>query len=133
MISAIMGHNRFENCRTLIAWQERPLLQVKGEPSSLRLDTTGLGDKIRGIRIEGKGVTAGEGVRVVISEFSTTVFVNNEGILFVTKLDQQTLHAKVDLRSLGLNVYDDVEGLHVGRNIIIHNAFRDCEVGVRLA
>ena len=133
MTSVIFGQNRFENCRTLIAWQEKPILKIEGELSSLQLDTTGLGEGIKEIRVEGGHVISGDGVRVVISESTVTVFVHNEAILFVTRLESQTLHVKVDLRPLGLNIYDDIVGLHAGRNVIARNMFSGCEVGVRLA
>ena len=135
MNSILMGLNRFTDCRTLIAWKDRPVLRIEDKLSSLLLDTTGLDEKIRGIRIEGKVVTQGnEGndVRVVASHEGTTVLVGNEAILFVTQIDVSTFHVKLDLRPLGLNIFDDFAGLHVGSNVVARNSFSNCHTGIQL-
>jgi hypothetical protein len=135
MNSVLMGLNRFENCRILIAWRERPVLRAEAGLSSLQLDTTGLGEKIRAVRVEGQNVTVGEkDCRLIASDAGTTVLVGrDQAILFATRIDEHTLHIKLDLRPLGLNIFDDVAGLHVGHNVIANNSFTGCQIGIRLA
>lgn len=133
MTNVILGQNKFENCRTLIGRNDHAILSVEGEASTLRLDTRDLDDAVKAIFVERGAVVSGDGVRLVSSESGVAVFVDEQAILFLTILDEETLHLKLDLRALGLNIYDDVEGLHAGRNIIAHNSFSSCEVAVRLA
>ena len=133
MNSVLMGLNRFENCRTLIAWGERPVLRVEAGLSSLQLDTTGLGEKIRGVRVEGQIVAVGDDCHLIASDEGTTLLVGDQAILFATRIDEHTLHIKLDLRPLGLNIFDDIAGLHVGRNVMASNSFTGCQVGIRLA
>ena len=134
MNSVLMGLNRFDNCRTLIAWGEHPVLKAEAGLSSLQFDTTGLGEKIRAVRVEGQNVTVGKEVlSLVASDATTVLFGGNQAILIATRIDEHTLHIKLDLRPLGLNIFDDIAGLHVGRNVIASNSFNGCQVGIRLA
>jgi hypothetical protein len=134
MNSILMGLNRFENCRTLIAWGEHPVLKAEAGLSSLQFDTTGLGARIRPVRIEGQNVTVGkEDFHLVTSDSGTVLFGGDQAILFATQIDEHTIHIKLDLRPLGLNIYDDVTGLHIGGNTMAKNAFANCQVGIRLA
>jgi hypothetical protein len=132
MNTVLMGLNRFENCRILIMWREHPVLRAEAGLSSLQLDTTGLGEKIRPVRVEGQNVV-GDDCRLIASDAGKTVLVRDQAILLATRIDEHTLHIKLDLRPLGLNIFDDVAGLHVGRNVMASNSFTGCQVGIRLA
>ena len=135
MNSVLMGLNRFENCQTLIAWGEHPVLKAEAGLSSLQLDTSVMGEKILAVRVKGKSLAVGKQVfSLIASDVGTTVlFGGNQAILVATQIDEHTLHIKLDLRPLGLNIFDDVAGLHVGRNVMASNSFNGCKVGIRLA
>ena len=134
MSSVLMGLNRFENCQTLIAWGEHPVLRAEAGLSSLKLDTTGMGEKIRAVSVEGQSITVGKDIfSLIASNVGTTVlFRGNLAILVATQIDEHTLHIKLDLRPLGLNIFDDVAGLHVGRAVMANNSFNGFKAGIRL-
>jgi hypothetical protein len=44
-----------------------------------------------------------------------------------------TVHLKIDLRPFGYEIYDDVEGLHIGTNLFAHNEIRGAAVAISLA
>jgi hypothetical protein len=134
MSLVLMGSNRFENCQTLIAWGDHPVLKADAGLSSLQLDTTSMGEKIRAVRVEGKSVVVGKELcRLIASEVGTTVlFGGSLAILIATRIDEHTLHFKLDLRPLGLNIFDDTAGLHVGGTVIAGNSLNGFKVGIRL-
>jgi hypothetical protein len=39
----------------------------------------------------------------------------------------------LDLRKLGINVYEDADGLHVGANVLACDVLANCETAVGLA
>jgi hypothetical protein len=134
MNSVLMGLNRFINCRTIIAWHEHPLLKAEAGLPSLQLDTTKVGERVRSVRIEGQNVAVGkEDFRLITSEAGTVLFGGDQAILIATQIDEHTLHIKLDLRPLGLNIFDDVAGLHIGGNTWAHNSVTGSEVVIRLA
>jgi len=64
---------------------------------------------------------------------SYAVFWEREHALAIaTLLDAQTAHLRIDLRPLGINVYDDADGLHIGKNTFAGNAVSRAAVAINL-
>jgi len=53
-------------------------------------------------------------------------------LLIAALVNDTTVHPKIDLRPLGLRIYDDAQGLHLGGNVLWHNAFTDCSTAIAL-
>ncbi len=116
-----LGTNHFVDCDAIISIKGAPALKVTISPLRLTVATPAdlpSGRLVRVIdnRPEPVGSSAVSPlVRVVASEKSVAVFWDQFLIAVATLLDDQTtVHLHVDLRPIGINVFDDASGLHVG-------------------
>ncbi|MBI4269165.1 MAG: hypothetical protein HY615_02445 [Candidatus Rokubacteria bacterium] len=50
-----------------------------------------------------------------------------------TLFDAGTVHLKLDLRPLGITIYDDADGLHIGQNVFSGNVVDRSAVAISLA
>ena len=137
MRSVIIGTNRFVNCQTVISLKDKPLLQVSFSPLrvSLRLPQdlpSRVFFEIVENELKQKGESAGLNLRIVISETNVGVFWNDVLLVSATLLDNETAHLKVDLRRVGINIFDDNAGLHVGQNTLTSNSFENCATAIAL-
>jgi hypothetical protein len=53
-------------------------------------------------------------------------------VLTALKRSEETAHIKLDLRPLGLSIYDDFDGLHIGTNTFSKNDFLAADVAIAL-
>jgi hypothetical protein len=57
---------------------------------------------------------------------SVTITVASQTLIHVTKQSEQKAEiTSLDLRPLGLNIYGDTNGLHIGTNLLSHNIFNN--------
>ena len=137
MPSVITGTNRFINCKTVISLKDQPLLQVSFSPLrvSLRLPQD-LPSHVFFDVVENdlkqKADSAGSNPRVVISVSNVGIFWKDALLVSATLLDDETAHLKIDLRRVGINIYDDNTGLHVGHNTLTGNSFENCATAIAL-
>lgn len=80
----------------------------------------------------GEGSKPGFSPLIVRSESNVSIFWNNALLISATLVDPATVHIKLDLRLLGILIYDDHEGLHVGKNLLAHNSFMNCMTAIAL-
>ena len=60
-------------------------------------------------------------------------FIANETPLVVAILaSPDTVHLRIELRPLGMNIYDDVNGLHIGGNAFRGNDIRNAATAINL-
>ncbi len=135
MGSVILGTNRFTNCRTLIAARDLPLLQVELDPLrvSLRIPAghpSGIYFEI--VENEDRGGGPHPELRVVQSPVSVAIFFREMLLLSATLMEEGTAHLKVDLRPVGILIFDDHEGLHVGSNLLVRASFTNCMTAISL-
>ena len=57
----------------------------------------------------------------------------DQAVAIATLLAPDTVHLKLDLRPLGINIYDDPSGLHVGRNLFSGNVVEGAAAAINLA
>ena len=132
MSAVLLGGNRFEDCESILAHKGIPLLRVRFDPLRLELATPeGLPSGLM-LRVDEKGITPEGRVRTVIAPQSFAVFWDDNALAIATMLDSQTAHLKLDLRPLGINIYDDPSGLHIGQNIFSGNEVRHSAVAINL-
>jgi hypothetical protein len=133
--SVIVGSNRFINCQTLISVKDQPLLQILFSP--LRVTSklppnlpSGVSFYVVENELKQKGKSGGANPRIVASETNVSIFWSNVLLVSATLLDDETAHLKIDLRRVGINIYDDNAGLHIGNNLLASNSFENCSTAI---
>jgi len=79
-----------------------------------------------------KTESSGSNPRIVISETNVSIFWSDVLLVSATLLDNETAHLKIDLRRVGINIFDDNAGLHVGHNTLTGNSFENCATAIAL-
>jgi hypothetical protein len=111
--------------------KDHPLLQVALSPLrvSLRLPKDIPSRRFFEIvdnAVKGEDVRANPELRIVPSETNVSIFWGDRLLLSATLLDPETAHLKIDLRPVGILIYDDHDGLHIGRNVLARVSFANC-------
>ena len=132
MSTVLLGRNRFVECGSLLAYKGMPLLKVAFDPLRVQLATPEGLPSGRAVHVDTKGKSPGERVRIVSSPQSFAVFWEEDALAVATLLDAETAHVKLDLRPLGINIYDDADGLHIGQNIFSGNVVSHSAVAISL-
>jgi hypothetical protein len=137
MGSVIVGTNRITNCRNLVGMKDRPLLQVafsplrislklpEGLPAPISFEIT---DNVQ----KGEEMASNSDVHIVSGESNVSIFWKDLLLLSATLLDKETAHLKLDLRPIGIVIYDDPEGLHIGTNLLARSNFMGCMTAISL-
>lgn len=71
-------------------------------------------------------------VRVVASDRSVAIFWEESPLVIATLLADTLVSLRVDLRSIGINLFDDANGLHVGGNHFAGNWISGAPTAVAL-
>jgi len=125
-VRVILGGNLFVNCPTLIAYRGVPTLRVMLNP--LRIDLN--------IPPNLPGAPNPAILRHVLTDRSEAIFGPGDyAIATATLLDPptETVHLGLDLRPIGINIYVDPAGLHVGNNVFAANVVEGAAVAINLA
>jgi hypothetical protein len=131
-VVVLLGTNRFEGCDTLFSVAGKPMLRVQIDPLSVLLDLPKEVFPGGGITVA-PGATPTESVETVDTDRSVAVFWRKQALVIATLVEPHTVHLKIDLRAAGANIYDDVEGLHVGSNVFRDNVVTASAVAISLA
>ena len=133
-MKVLIGNNQFVDCDTLVGVQGQPLLRVEVSPLRVTLETPSELPSARALSVKNGVVKAvGGQARVVSTERSFGVFWDDTAVLLATLIDDSTVHLRIDLRLLGINLYDDIDGLHVGGNIFSQNELSRARTAIALA
>jgi hypothetical protein len=73
------------------------------------------------VRVDETATKPEDHVQIVETEDSFAIFWDQQALAVATRLDPQTAHLKLDLRPLGISIYDDSDGLHIGKNVFSGN------------
>ena len=71
-------------------------------------------------------------MRLVSGATNVGIFWKDMLPVSVTLLDQETAHLKIDLRAIGMLIFDDHEGLHIGSNVLVRASFSNCMTAIDL-
>jgi hypothetical protein len=82
--------------------------------------------------IKGDGINANPDLRIVPGEANISIFWKNMLLLSATLLDRETAHLKIDLRPVGILIFDDHTGLHIGKNVLARTSFTNCMTAISL-
>lgn len=133
MSVVLLGGNRFVECQSILAYQGNPMLRVHLDPPRVELVTPENVPSRRAVRVGLNARSPEQDVRVVATPRSFAIFWRDYALALATLLDPQTVHVKLDLRPLGINIYDDLEGLHIGTNVFSGNEVSHAAVAINLA
>jgi hypothetical protein len=132
-MTVVFGRNRFVDCGALLAIEGTPVLEVLTDPLRVRLNAPPDLPSGRAVTVEDGRASPEAHVRLVSSPSSAAIFWDDELLVMATRLEDDLVHVKVDLRPIGMNVYDDVAGLHIGGNVMASNKFERFATGINLA
>ncbi|HBH03556.1 MAG: hypothetical protein A2W08_16060 [Candidatus Rokubacteria bacterium RBG_16_73_20] len=133
MSTVLLGRNRFVECGSILAYKGVPLLSVAFDPLRLELATPEGLPSGRAVHVDPKGKSPEDRVRVVATPHSFAIFWGEDALAVATLLEAGTVHVKLDLRPLGINIYDDADGLHIGQNTFSGNVVSRSAVAISLA
>jgi hypothetical protein len=132
-MKVIWGGNEFIDCVSLLGYSV-VLQVVSASPVRItfRLPTSPMTPVA--VEIRDNAVTAGaEHVRVFSdSPDSVAVTWKNVPLLMGQQISADTVLLHADLRPLGIEIFDDAAGLHVGSGILSGNNFTGCSIGIAL-
>lgn len=139
----LWGGNRMVDCVALLSWQDRAVMTVASRP--VRVDFSvppSLGVDAPSFEIVANQVVspARPPKELAIRESPDAVAILWTELALVTAqeigTDEATgtpivlLHA--DLRLLGMNVFDDAAGIHVGGALVARTSFSRCSTAITL-
>jgi len=133
MSTVLLGRNRFVECGSILAYKGVPLLRVIFDPLRLELTTPDALPSGRAVHVDQKGKSPEDRVRIVSSPRSFAIFWDEDALAVATLFDAGTAHLKLDLRPLGITIYDDADGLHIGQNVFSGNVVDRSAVAISLA
>jgi hypothetical protein len=132
-----LGTNTFSNCQALLAVKDFPVLKVAFDPFRLTMRTPSDLPSRVSFTIEDSAIVRADGpavesLRVIKDVQSIAVFWGESWLAVGVLLDPNNAKLRVDLRAIGMKVYDDEDGLHVGANTLSRNAFANCSTAIAL-
>jgi hypothetical protein len=108
----IIGSNRFVDCGSIIRLGASDIVRVQPDP--LRLDFDVPAFENRGAFAVKENVAQTEGLRVIAGPSTTSLFLGEFALVAATQLATDIIHLHLDLRPIGLNIFDDGKTLFVG-------------------
>jgi len=132
-MKVILGGNSFVDCQTLLAYQGRAVLRVLLAPVRVVLNTPSDVPNVRHLSVDDEGRVNPAEAGSVVARDHWFAFIANETPLVVAILaSPDTVHLRIELRPLGMNIYDDVNGLHIGGNAFRGNDIRNAASAINL-
>ena len=132
MSVVLIGGNRFIDCRSILAYRGSPLLQVSVNPLRVELVTPDNLPSGRAVRVDQNAQGPAPDVRVMATSQSSAIFWQDYPLVLAALVEAETALVKLDLRPLGINIYDDIAGLHIGTNVFAHNEVSHAAVAINL-
>jgi hypothetical protein len=118
MTDVVLGTNRFVGCDTIVSLEQQALLRVHTSP--LRVSLTTPPNLPSGMHVQVvdnvKQTESLENVVVVAGDTSVAIFWSETPLVIATLLAESLVSLRVDLRPIGINMFDDANGLHIGGN-----------------
>lgn len=132
MSTVILGRNRFVDCGSLLVHGGVPFLRVEVDPLRIERRTPEYLPSGRRVRVDPSGHAPEDHVRVVATPQSFAILWDDDALATATLLEPETVHLKLDLRPLGINIYDDPGGLHIGGNLCSGNVVSKAAAAISL-
>ena len=131
MNEVVLGGNGFRDCPTIIALGGQPLLGFASESGEIEVRVPPHPPSeaasllvIQGARVSGSDPVLLRQLLIRSHKDEVLVYLGHALLLVVTKLSATSTHVHLDLRPLGVRVFSDSEGLHVGPHTFFNLAFQ---------
>jgi hypothetical protein len=132
-MNVIWGGNRIVDCVALLSWKDQVVLAVSSAPPRVDLRTPAEARPAKGVRIEQNQIVETlPGIKVAVKAESVAVLLDALPILTVVDIGSDTLLVRADFRPLGMSVFDDAAGLHIGASVLTNNHFSGCSTAIAL-
>ncbi|MEP6654385.1 MAG: hypothetical protein ABJA82_13575 [Myxococcales bacterium] len=123
-MTVILGKNRFVNCQAIFGFEGRAVLSVSPVPLAVDLSLPPTLPKVDEPSL----------LKTVRSDQSFAIFKGDEdAIVVATRISSDLIHLKIDLRAVGMNIYDDVAGLHIGTSTFAGNELIGAAIAINLS
>ena len=132
------GTNQLTNCVSLLTWKDQIVLSVVDSPLQVDLNVP---DNLKAaesvdaksnLHIEKNVAQSNNAAQVIASADAVSILFNGVAILMAQRIAPERVLLHVDLRSVGMNIYDDSAGLHIGASILAKNQFCGCSTAIAL-
>lgn len=131
MNEVVLGGNGFRDCATIIDFGGEPLLGVVPKTGEIELRVPAPPPGVAGSRLVIQGNRASGSDELLLRQLllrshedEVRVYFHHALLLVVSKLSETSTHVHLDLRPLGVRVFSDSEGLHVGPHNFFNLAFQ---------
>lgn len=132
-MKVILGGNSFIDCQTLLAYQGRTIVRVLLDPIRVALNTPNDVAKVRHLIVDEKSdVHPADAGHAVAGDRCFAFIANDVAVIVAILVNQETVHLRLELRPFGMNIYDDVNGLHIGGNAFRGNEIRNAATAINL-
>lgn len=119
-IKVLLGGNEFVDCASIVEVRGEQLLRVAVGPLRITLATPTGWDETQAIAVVENDLKLGtKNARVLGAEHSVAVLSRDIPIVVAIADPEKPgeVHLRIDLRPLGIQLFDDASGLHVGSNL----------------
>jgi hypothetical protein len=132
-VNVLWGNNQLSDCVALLSWQDELVLSVSVNPLRVSLRTpSGATSKIELDVTDNRVIKSTGKADVSVSPTAIAVVKDGSPILMAQDLGNDTVMLHTDLRPLGMNIFDDASGLHIGGSILANNRFAGCSTAIAL-
>lgn len=134
MTTVLLGTNSFVDCGAILSFSEDAQLTVALSPLRLSFSTPKRSGVVP-LVLEGNVLMPGSdpGSRIVAVSTNTVVLHHRDvPILTAVTLSEEILEMRIDLRPLGISVFDDAQGLHVDGSTLARNTVTRCAVAIAI-
>ena len=129
----VLGGNEFVDCENILAAKGEPLLSVRAPPLAVTIRTPKEWAPPQTLTVVANEVLSDQdGVRVIRDGASVCVVFHGFPMLFAVSETPERVLLRFDLRSIGMNVFDDAEGLHIGGNFFRGNRISNAATAISL-
>lgn len=142
----VWGGNRMIDCVALLSWQDQIVLGIAdAKPLKVTFSVPrSISEGSQSLEIVENQIVAPRPkpreLSVSWSPDALTVLWKDVPIITALEIEPEPLnpsHRRVvlrtDLRPLGMNIFDDGAGIHVGGSVIARTAFSHCSTAIRLS
>jgi hypothetical protein len=134
-IKVLLGGNEFVDCANIVEVRGEQLLRVAVGPLRITLATPAGWDEAQAIAVVENDLKLGaKGARVVGAEHSVAVLSGDVPVVVAIADPGKPgeVHLRIDLRPIGIQLFDDASGLHVGSNLFTGNRVSNAATAISL-
>lgn len=134
-VKVLLGGNELVDCATIVAVRGERLLWLDVDPLRVNLVTPPGWSDDQAIAVVQNHLKMGPAsARVLARDGAVTVVASNIPVVMamVSPEDPGEVHLRIDLRPLGIDLFDDARGLHLGSNLYAKNRVSSTAVAISL-